>query len=200
MSDGPSRRAGNLSRARLPAASLLVTAVLTAALAAGCSTPPPELGRDAAQQLQSKVLAVTEAAASNDTAGSLKLLDELVVGLEDAAARGEVSYKRHQSIKTSIDAVRADLVAQQAAAAEAARVAAEQEAAAKAAADAAAAQQAADQAAAAQAAAAQAAADQAAAAQAAAAAAPPAVVAPAPAPAQPNPGKAGKAKGKDKND
>jgi hypothetical protein len=173
-----------------PAGSLLGTAVLAAALAA-CSVQPAELERDAAQQFQSKVLAVTEAAAANDTAGSLKLLDELVVGLDDAAARGEVSFKRHQSIKTSIDDVRADLLAQQAAAAEAARVAAEQEAAAqaaaKSAADAAAAQEAADQAAAAQAAAA----------QAPAAAPPPAVVAPAP--VQPNPGKAGKAKGKDKD-
>ncbi|MDQ0851246.1 chemotaxis protein histidine kinase CheA [Arthrobacter sp. B3I9] len=183
-------------RAWHPAAGLLVTAVLAAALA-GCSAPPPELGRDAAQQFQSKVLAVTEAAAVNDTAGSLKLLDELVVGLDDAAARGEVSFKRHQSIKTSIDAVRVDLMAQQAAAAEAAaeaaRVAAEQEAAAqaaaKSAADAAAAQEAADQAAAAQAAAA----------RAAAAAPPPAVVAPAPAPPPQNPAKGGKAKGKDKN-
>lgn len=129
---------------RRPAARLAVcllsAAVLTGTLA-GCGGPAPELGRDASKQLQSKVLAVTEAAAGNDPAGSLKLLDELVTTLDEAAARGEVSYKRHQGIRSSIEAVRADLTAQQAAAeaakaaaAEAARVAAEQEAAAQAAA------------------------------------------------------------------
>jgi len=175
-------------RAGHPARGLLVAAVLAATLA-GCSAPPAELERDAAQQLQSKVLAVTEAAAASDTAGSLKLLDELVVGLDGAAARGEVSFKRHQSIRASIEAVRADLTAQQAAAAqaaaEAARVAAEHEAAAQAAAQTAAQT------------AAEAAAAQAAAQAAATAVPPPAVVVPAPAPQ--NPAKGGKAKGKDKN-
>jgi hypothetical protein len=105
---------------------LLSAAVLTGALA-GCG-PAPELGREAASQLQTQVLAVTGAAAANDPAGSLKLLDELVAKLDGAAARGEVSAARQQSIRTSIDAVRADLTAQQAAA-EAARAAAEAEAA-----------------------------------------------------------------------
>ncbi len=82
---------------------------------AGCGSPAPELGRDAARQLQSQVLAVSEAAAANDPAGSLKHLDELLTRLDAAAASGEVSFKRHQSIKSSIDAVRADLAAQQAA-------------------------------------------------------------------------------------
>ncbi|MDQ5840473.1 MAG: mucin-associated surface protein [Chloroflexota bacterium] len=122
------RSDGNRSPGLLPAVGLLVAAVLAAALA-GCSVPPAELGREAGKQLQSQVLAVTEAAAANDPAGSLKLLDELVVRLDGAAARGEVSFKRHQSIRTPIEAVRADLTAQQAAATEAARVAAEQEAA-----------------------------------------------------------------------
>ena len=65
-------------------------------------------------QLQSQVLAVTEAAAANDPAASLKHLDELVLKLDEAAARGEVSFKRHQSIRKSVDAVRADLNARQA--------------------------------------------------------------------------------------
>jgi microcystin degradation protein MlrC len=157
----------------VPAVGLLAAAVLAAALA-GCSAPPAELGQEAATQLQSQVLAVTEAAAANDVAGSLRQLDELVIKLDDAATRGEVSFKRHQSIRASVEAVRADLTAQQAAAAaaEAARVAAEQEAAAqadaKAAADAAAA---------------------------AAAAARPVVIAP----VQENPGKGGKVKGKGKD-
>ena len=110
---------------------LLGTVVLTTTLA-GCA-PAPELDRGAARQLQSTVLAVTEAAAANDPAASLKRLDELVLKLDEAAARGEVSFKRHQSIRKSVDSVRADLTARQAEA-EAARVAAEQEAAAQAAA------------------------------------------------------------------
>lgn len=174
--------ASNSPRWRGALAGTLLTSALLAGSLAGCAGPAPELDGAAAGQLQSQVLAVTEAAATDDSAGALKLLDELVSRLDAAAADGKVSFKRHQSIKTAIDAVRADLtakVAQQQAAAAAA---------AKAAADQAAAQQA--EAAAAQAAAAQAAADQAAADQAAAA------QAPAPAPA--NPGQNGKAKGKAK--
>ncbi|MDQ0822232.1 CCR4-NOT transcriptional regulation complex NOT5 subunit [Arthrobacter sp. V4I6] len=135
---GPVQGAGILSAGRLPAGGLLAAAVLAAALA-GCSAPPADLGPDAAKQLQSQVLAVTEAAAANDLAGSQKLLDELVVRLDDAATRGEVSFKRHQSIRTSIEAVRADVTAQQAAAAAAAEQEAAAQAAAKAAAEAAAA-------------------------------------------------------------
>lgn len=121
-------------------AGLLLSAALATGSLASCAAAP-ELDRDAARQLQSQVLAVTEAAADDDPATSLKRLDELVVNLDEAAARGEVSFKRHQSIRKSVDTVRADLTAQQAAAdaaraaaAEAARVAAEQEAAAQAAA------------------------------------------------------------------
>ena len=169
------RRAGRLL------AGVLLASALGGALA-GCGSPAPELGRDTARQLQSQVLAVSEAAAANDPAGSLKHLDELLTRLDSAAASGDVSFKRHQSIKSSIDAVRADLAAQQAAA-EAARKAAEQAAA--------------EQAAAEKAAADKVAADQAAAAQAAAAAraAPPAV---APAPAG-NGNGTGKAKEKGKS-
>ena len=132
---------------------LLLGAVMAAGMLAGC-TAAPELDRDAARQLQSQVLAVTEAAAANDAGASLKQLDDLALQLDGAAARGEVSFQRRQSIRASVDAVRADLTAQQAAeaaraaaaeatraaAAEAARIAAEQEAAAQADAAAAAAQ------------------------------------------------------------
>ncbi|MCI9871063.1 mucin-associated surface protein [Arthrobacter humicola] len=152
----------------------LLAGLLAAGTLAGCGSPAPELGSAAARQLQSEVLAVSEAAAANDPEGSLKHLDELLTRLDAVAASGEVSFRRHQSIKSSIDAVRADLTAQQAA--EAARKAAEKAAADKAAAD----KAAAEQAAAAQAAA-----------QVAAARTAPAAVAPAPAPA-------GKGKSKDK--
>ena len=157
---------------RMPAA--LLAGLLVAGALAGCGSPAPELGNSAARQLQTQVLAVSQAAAANDPAGSLKHLGELLTRLDAAAASGEVSFRRHQSIKASIDAVRADLVAQQAA--EAARKAAET-------------------ASTKQAATAQAAAQAAAAAQTARAA--PAVVAPAPAPA-PAPAGKGKSKGKGK--
>ncbi|MEY9775666.1 mucin-associated surface protein [Arthrobacter sp. MW3 TE3886] len=148
-------------RYRMPAS--LLAGLLAAGALAGCGSPAPELGPSAARQLQSHVLAVSEAAAANDPAASLQHLDELLTRLDALAANGEVSFRRHQSIKSSIDAVRADLAAQQAA--ETARKAAEKAAAEKAAAE-------------------KAAAEQAAAAQAAAAARKaPAAVAPAPAPA-----------------
>lgn len=153
------------------AVRLVACAVLFAGALAGCGAPP-ELRPEVARQLQSQVLAVTGAAAAEDPAGSLKLLDALAGRLDQAAASGDVSFRRHQSIRAAIDAVRADLTAQQAAeqaAAETARRAAEQIAAE------------------------QAATDQAAAAQAAAVAPPPAAVAPAPVPANNS-----KAKGKDK--
>lgn len=164
---------------------ILGSALVTGALA-GCAAAP-ELDRHTARELQSHVLAVTEAAAADDPAASLKHLDELVLKLDEAAARGEVSFARHQSIRKSVDTVRVDLNARQA---EAARVAAEQEAAAQAAAAARA--QAEADAAAAQAEAAAAAQAEADAAAAAAAAAPPPAVAPVP------PADNGKAKGKGK--
>ena len=181
LTNRQARGAGRNSRRLRLAGAVLGMALVTASLG-GCAAAP-DLDRDAARQLQSKVLAVTGAAAANDPAASLKHLDALVLELDEAAARGEVSFKRHQSISKSVDAVRADLKARQAEA-EAARVAAEQKA--KAAADKAAADKAAaDKARRRQAAAAQAAA---------AAAAPPPAVAPAPA----DKGKPkGKGKGKD---
>lgn len=153
------------TRHRIPAS--LLAGLLAAGTLAGCGSPAPELGPSAARQLQSHVLAVSEAAAANDPAASLQHLDELLTRLDALAASGEVSFRRHQSIKSSIDAVRADLAAQQAA--ETARKAAEKAAAEKAAVEKAAAEQAA---------AAQAAAQAAAAARTA-----PAAVAPAPGPA-----------------
>ncbi|KQN84985.1 hypothetical protein [Arthrobacter sp. Leaf69] len=175
------RGAGRNSRRLRLAGAVLGMALVTATLG-GCAAAP-DLDRNAARQLQSKVLALTGAAAANDPAASLKHLDAFVLELDEAAARGDVSFKRHQSISKSVDAVRADLKARQA---EAARVAAEQKA--KAAADKAAADKAAADKAQAEKAAAQAAAAQAAA----AAAAPPPAVAPAPA-------DKGKPKGKGKN-
>jgi len=99
--------------------TVLAAGLLSAALA-GCSPAAPDLESDAAQQLQAKVLAVSQSAAGNDPAGALKSLNELAVQVDAAAADGNVSFKRHQSIMKAVDAVRADLTAAQAAAAAAA--------------------------------------------------------------------------------
>ncbi len=83
---------------------------------AACGPAEPELGFDASKRLQSRVLTVTDLAAANDPAGALVALAELEEQLEVAGANGEVSFKRHQSIMTAIEAVRTDLLSAQAAA------------------------------------------------------------------------------------
>jgi hypothetical protein len=90
--------------------TVLAASLLSASLA-GCSSAAPDFGSDAAQQLQAKVLTVSQSAAGNDPTGALKSLDELVTQLDAAAAEGNVSFKRHQNIMKAIDAVRADLTA-----------------------------------------------------------------------------------------
>lgn len=115
------------------AASRAVAAIfgclLGAALLSGCGTMEPDLGGDAAKRLQSQVRAVTEHAAADDHTAALDALEDLTDQLDAAAANGEVSFKRHQSISKAIEAVRSDLSAAQAeaqirAAAEAAAAAA----------------------------------------------------------------------------
>jgi hypothetical protein len=94
-----------------------LAAIVLSALLAGCGAAAPDLESDTARQLQAKVLTVSQAAAGTDPAKALRSLDELVAQLDASAAAGDVSFKRHQSIMTAIDAVRADLGAAQAAAA-----------------------------------------------------------------------------------
>lgn len=104
---------------------LVLAAGLVSAALAGCTAAAPDLEHDAAQQLQATVLTVSEAAAGNDTAAALKSLDELVAQLDASAAEGGVSFKRHQSIMTAIEAVRSDLAVAQAQSEAAAAAAAE---------------------------------------------------------------------------
>ena len=56
------RQSSRLRQARRPRVGCLLSAALLAGTLAGCG-PAPELGQEAAKQLQSQVLAVTEAAA-----------------------------------------------------------------------------------------------------------------------------------------
>ena len=117
---------------RLRAAVRLLAAGLIIAIA-GCA-PPPDLDAKTGRELQSRVLAVTTAAATGDPTTGLRTLDELVEHLTRAAANGDVSFKRHQSIMKAVEAVRASLRAASAAEAAASKAAAEKAAAAKAAA------------------------------------------------------------------
>jgi peptidoglycan hydrolase CwlO-like protein len=103
-----------------------------AAALAGCAPSAPDLDSGTGKELQSQVLAVSRAAAAEDPAAGLRSLDGLVGRLTAAAANGEVSFKRHHSIMKAVEAVRADLLAAQAAKAAAAKAEAERAAAAKA--------------------------------------------------------------------
>ena len=123
-------------RSALPArASATLAMGLLAFGLVACGGTAPELETDAASQLQQRVLAVTKAAAGNDPAKALKSLEQLSSELDAAAAAGQVSFKRHQSITVAIDSVRTGLASAQAAKKSAAAAAAKA-AAAKAAADA----------------------------------------------------------------
>jgi ribosomal protein L12E/L44/L45/RPP1/RPP2 len=105
-----------LSRNAIRRACAALTGGLLVFSLAACGPAQPELGHDAAKLLQSRVLTVTDLAAANDPAGALVALAELEEQLEAAGANGEVSFKRHQSIMTAIEAVRTDLLAAQSAA------------------------------------------------------------------------------------
>ena len=101
-------RSALLSRASATLAMGLLTFGLV-----GCGGTEPELETAAASQLQQSVLAVTKAAAGNDPAKALKSLDQLSSELDAAAAAGQVSFKRHQSITVAIDSVRTGLTSAQ---------------------------------------------------------------------------------------
>ena len=113
-------------------------AVLAAALLSGCATTEAGLEREAARQLQARVLEVTQASSENDPAAALRALEGLEAELEAAQSEGQISEDRRRSITTIATAVRAELngaiaAAEKAAAdkaAEEARIAAEQAAAA----------------------------------------------------------------------
>lgn len=115
---------------RLRVAAGLAAACLTVAAFSGCAAAPGDLDPQTGRELQARVLAVSTAAANADPAAGLRTLDELVDHLTRAAADGEVSFKRHQSIMKAVGAVRADLRAAMAAKAAASKAAAEKAAAA----------------------------------------------------------------------
>lgn len=109
-----------------------LAALLAANFLSACAAPGNGLQREAAAQLQARVLEVTQASSQNDPASALKALAGLESDLSSLQAKGLVSEERRRSITTVATAVRTDLTeavaAQQAAAkaAEDARIAAEQ--------------------------------------------------------------------------
>lgn len=119
--------APNVHRRLAAAGSLAAAAaLLLAGFLAGCGPADTGLHRDAARQLQQRVLGVTQAAAGNDPATGLAALDSLEADLASAVGSGQVSEDRRRSIMTAATAVRADLTAAKAVAdAAAAKAAAE---------------------------------------------------------------------------
>ncbi|RDV10944.1 hypothetical protein DXK94_07165 [Arthrobacter sp. RT-1] len=83
--------------------------LLAAGLLSGCGTNDSGLQRDAARQLQARVLEVTQASSQNDPGGALKALEGLEAELQAAQAKGQISEDRRRNITTIATAVRADL-------------------------------------------------------------------------------------------
>jgi len=107
---------------------LTATALAVTLLLSGCASPAA-YSEETAQNLQQRVLAVTDAAATADYAAAQVRIDELRVAANDALARGEISEERHAAIASALDLVESDVdaaLATEAAAAEAVRLAEEQ--------------------------------------------------------------------------
>ena len=99
-------------------------ALIAAGFLSACAAPGNGLQREAATQLQARVLEVTQASSQNNPESALQALAGLESDLAAAQAKGQVSEERRRSITTVATAVRADLndavAAQKAAAAKAA--------------------------------------------------------------------------------
>ncbi|UKA67841.1 hypothetical protein LFT44_05325 [Arthrobacter sp. FW306-05-C] len=99
-------------------------ALVAAGFLSACAAPGNGLQREAATQLQARVLEVTQASSQNNPESALQALAGLEADLSAAQAKGQVSEERRRSITTVATAVRADLndilAAQKAAAAKAA--------------------------------------------------------------------------------
>jgi hypothetical protein len=91
---------------KLPS-TLMVATVLV--LTAGCSPQAPELSVDAARELQSRLPEVRQAAAGNDYARALTLLEQFKKDLDEAAGEGKMTFARYQGISSAWERVRAEL-------------------------------------------------------------------------------------------
>lgn len=102
---------------KLPSALMVATLLV---LAPACSAQTPELSVDAARDLQSRLPEVRQAAAGNDYARALGLLEQFKKDLDAAAADGKMTFARYQGISSALEDVRNELQALAAAAAKAA--------------------------------------------------------------------------------
>ena len=84
-------------------------ALLAASLLSACAAKGNGLQREAATQLQARVLEVTQAASQDNPESALQALAGLEADLAAAQAKGQVSEERRRSITTVATAVRADL-------------------------------------------------------------------------------------------
>ncbi len=111
-------------------ATVLTATVLAVTLLLGGCASPAAYSEETAQDLQQRVLAVTEAAATADYSAAQVRIDELRAAANDALAKGDLSEVRHSAIVSALDLVESDistaLAAEAAAAEEAARLAEEQ--------------------------------------------------------------------------
>lgn len=81
-------------------------ALLAAGLLSACAGPGSGLKREAAAQLQARVLEVTQASSQNDPATALKSLEGLEADLSALQEKGQLSEERRRSITTVATAVR----------------------------------------------------------------------------------------------
>ncbi|MGN7198696.1 hypothetical protein [Arthrobacter sp. SAFR-044] len=84
-------------------------ALIAASFLSACAAPGNGLQREAATQLQARVLEVTQASSQDDPESALQALAGLEADLAAAQAKGQVSEERRRSITTVATAVRADL-------------------------------------------------------------------------------------------
>ena len=113
-------------------ATVLTATVLAVTLLLGGCASPAAYPQETAQDLQQRVLAVTDAAAAADYAAAQVRIDELRAAANDALAKGDLSEERHSAIVSALDLVESDistaLAAEEAVAAEEAARLAEEEA------------------------------------------------------------------------
>ena len=78
----------------------------------GCAATPVDLPAATAEQLQTEILAISEASAAGDFANAQSLLTAMQANLRTAAASGQVGSERSASIQSAINLVRDDLTVQ----------------------------------------------------------------------------------------
>jgi signal transduction histidine kinase len=99
---------GDVRRGRLRSRWAVVAVVALGLALTGCSGDA-SYSSGTASTLQHGVLAVAQAASTNDLAGAQAKLTDLERMNEDAARKGRISRPRHDAVAASIAMIRADL-------------------------------------------------------------------------------------------